>query len=172
MDKKSSADPVPEGVERPLVYVQVAPEFSNTVSEDRLRALAESALGHEGAWGEASLVITDNEGIRGLNRDYLGKDVPTDVLSFPVQEKVGPDASGQFVEAPEGEGYLGDVVVSYPRAVAQAEEQGHSVAEELALLIVHGMLHLLGYDHAIPEERAVMWARQEEILALATSARD
>jgi probable rRNA maturation factor len=169
MDKKSSAEPVLEGVGVHIAQVQIAPSFSDIVSEDHLRMVAESALHYEGAPGEATLVITDDEGIQGLNRDFLGKDAPTDVLSFSTQEEARPGGAcpgrnQQFVAAPEARGYLGDVIVSYPRAVAQAEEQGHPVEQELDLLIVHGMLHLLGYDHADEAERAIMWARQKEIL--------
>jgi probable rRNA maturation factor len=89
----------------------------------------------------------------------LGIDAPTDVLSFSAQEDGGP-----FVAAPEAGGYLGDVILSYPRAVEQARERGHSTEQELDLLIVHGILHLLGYDHASEGEKAVMWAQQEAIL--------
>ena len=164
MDKKSSAEPVLQGVEAQIAQVQIAPSFSDIVSEDRLRIVAEGVLHYEGALGEATLVVTDDEGIQGLNRDFLGKDAPTDVLSFSAQEEACPGRNQQFVAAPEAGGYLGDVIISYPRAVAQAEEQGHPVEQELDLLIVHGMLHLLGYDHANGAERAIMWARQEEIL--------
>ncbi len=129
------------------------------ISEEALRGIVEHALHHEGAEGGVTLVLTDDEGIRSLNRDFRGVDAPTDVLAFGAQE----EAAG-FVAAPGMEGYLGDVIVSYPRAVAQAAEQGHSVAEELALLIVHGVLHLLGYDHGTEAEKATMWARQEAIL--------
>ncbi|MGD2207209.1 MAG: rRNA maturation RNase YbeY, partial [Anaerolineae bacterium] len=136
--------------------VQVAAAFAEVVSAERLRAAAEAVLRHEKASGQATLVITDDEGIQALNRDFLGRDAPTDVLAFGVQE----EAEG-FVAAPEAAGYLGDVVVSYPRAVAQAQEHGHSVGRELNLLIVHGLLHLLGYDHADQDEKAAMWAQQE-----------
>ena len=67
--------------------------------------------------------------------------------------------------APEAGGYLGDVIISYPRAVSQAQEHGHSTEQQLDLLVVHGMLHLMGYDHADEEERAAMWARQDAILS-------
>ncbi len=70
-----------------------------------------------------------------------------------------------FISAPEAQNYLGDVVISFPTAERQAAAVGHSVAEELCLLTVHGVLHLLGYDHASPEEEADMWARQSQILA-------
>jgi probable rRNA maturation factor len=107
-----------------------------------------------------AIVVTDDEGIRSLNRDFLGQDTSTDVLSFAAQED-----GGAFVPAPEAGGYLGDVIVSLPRAAEQADREGHSLEHELKLLIIHGILHLLGYDHAEKEEKALMWARQETILS-------
>jgi len=142
------------------VEVQVAETFEGLVAADALRAVAEAALRQEGVAGEVTLVITDDVGIQELNRDFLDIDAPTDVLAFSAREE-----TGGFVSAPEASGYLGDVIVSYPRAAAQAGEQGHSVERELALLVVHGVLHLLGYDHAEAEEQTRMWARQEAILA-------
>jgi probable rRNA maturation factor len=141
------------------VEVQVAPAFVDLVSEERLRAAARAVLRHEGRAGELALVLTDDEGIQSLNRDFLEVDAPTDVLAFPAQGGDGP-----FVAAPGAGSYLGDVIVSYPRADAQAREQGHATAQELDLLIVHGVLHLLGYDHASGEDKAAMWTRQEAIL--------
>jgi probable rRNA maturation factor len=102
-----------------------------------------------------SLVIEDDARLHELNREFLGHDAPTDVLSFPAGED-DPDS---------GERYLGDVLVSYPRAAAQAAAGGHSVQDELTLLAVHGALHLLGYDHAGVNEKAAMWAVQARILA-------
>lgn len=141
------------------VEVQIASAFAGDLAVERLQAVAEAVLQQEGQMGELALVITDDEGIQTLNRDFLGKDTPTDVLSFSAQEDAGP-----FVSAPEAGGYLGDVIVSYPRAVEQANEHGHPLEQELNLLIVHGILHLLGYDHAGEGEKARMWARQEAIL--------
>jgi probable rRNA maturation factor len=141
------------------VEVQVAGEFEGVVSRERLRAVAEAVLRLEGVSGQATLVVTDDEGIQELNRDFRDVDAPTDVLAFSAREE-----AGAFVTAPEAGEYLGDVIVSYPRAVAQAAEQGHPVEQELNLLVVHGILHLLGYDHAEEEEKAIMWARQEAIL--------
>ena len=141
------------------VGVQIAPAFVDFVSEDRLRAAARVVLHHESRTGELAVVLTDDEGIRSLNRDFLDVDAPTDVLAFPTQGGDGP-----FVAAPGTGSYLGDVIISYPRAEAQAREQGHATAQELDLLIVHGVLHLLGYDHATAEERAAMWACQEAAL--------
>ena len=141
------------------VEVQIAPAYAGAVRAEGLQAMVEAVLHHEGRVGEVTLVLTDDEGIQALNRDFLGLDAPTDVLSFSAQEDGGP-----FVAAPEMGSYLGDVIVSYPRAVAQANEHGHPVQQELNLLVVHGVLHLLGYDHVDEEEKAVMWARQEAIL--------
>lgn len=148
------------------VEVQIAPALAVPVTTglplaERLREIARAVLRHEGRQGELTLVVTDDEGIRALNRDFLGLDVPTDVLSFSAQEEGGP-----FISAPEVGSYLGDVIMSYPRAVEQAQEQGHSTEQELSLLIVHGVLHLLGYDHADDAEKAVMWARQDAILSI------
>ena len=142
------------------IDIQIAPAFASVLSAERLRMIVEAVLRHERATGGVTVVITDDHGIQALNRDFLGRDTATDVLAFGAQEETEPG----FVSAPEAGDYLGDVIVSYPRAVAQAAEQGHSAGEELALLVVHGVLHLLGYDHATEEERAIMWARQEAIL--------
>ena len=141
------------------VEVRIDPSFADQLSAQRLRQIAEAVLRQEGRQGQVSLVIVGDEEIRVLNRDYLDRDAPTDVLAFAAQEMAGP-----FVAAPEAAAYLGDVIVSYPRAQAQARERGHSTEQELGLLIVHGLLHLLGYDHADEEEKARMWARQDEIL--------
>ena len=150
-----------EGTE---VEVQIAPGLidgapEGLLSPERLRAVVEAALRSEDTSGELALVITDDQGIQELNRGFLGRDAPTDVLAFGAQEDDGP-----FVAAPGAGGYLGDVIVSFPRAAAQASELGHPVQQELDLLIVHGVLHLLGYDHAGEEEKARMWARQDMIL--------
>jgi probable rRNA maturation factor len=162
MDKRSSADEMRSTGAIPVensVDVQVAPAFAAAVSEDRLRQVAEVVLRYEGSHGQVTVVVTDDVGIQELNCDFLGIDAPTDVLSFGAQE-----ASGPFVAAPDADNYLGDVILSYPRAAAQAAEQGHAAARELDLLVVHGLLHLLGYDHASDADQAVMWARQDEIL--------
>lgn len=142
------------------VEVQVAKAFAGMLSAERLRAVVEAVLHAEDRSGQVTLVITDDEGIRELNRDFLDRDITTDVLAFSAQED-----GGAFVAAPEAGDYLGDVIVSYPRAVAQASEFGHSPERELCLLAVHGALHLLGYDHVGDEEKATMWAKQEAILS-------
>ncbi len=154
---------MPENAPQADIDVQIAPDYAGDLSAERLRAVARAVLRAEDWIGagpsELALVITDDDGIRSLNRDFLGYDTPTDVLAFPALEDGGP-----FVAAPEAGGYLGDVIVSYPRAVAQAQERGHSPQQELNLLVVHGILHLLGYDHADDEGKVTMWARQDAIL--------
>ena len=154
---------MPEDAVQAEIDIQIAPDYAAAVPEERLRAAARAVLRVEdradaGPAG-LTLVITDDDGIQSLNRDFLGYDAPTDVLAFPALEDNGP-----FVAAPEAGGYLGDVIVSYPRAMAQAQERGHSPGQELDLLVVHGILHLLGYDHADDEAKAAMWARQDAIL--------
>jgi probable rRNA maturation factor len=103
-----------------------------------------------------TVVIVDNAYIQNLNRQYRQVDAPTDVLSFP--------ADPPPVEIENEPPYLGDLVIAYPYAVAQAEREGHRVRDSLALLVVHGTLHLLGYDHDTAEKRAAMWAAQDAAL--------
>jgi probable rRNA maturation factor len=124
-----------------------------------LGSVAQATLEAEGL-GTAvlTLVVTDDEAVRALNRDYLGIDAPTDVLSFG-------GGSPDFVNPPDAEAYLGDLVIAYPQASAQASAAGHTIEAELALLVVHGVLHLLGYDHVRSKDKAAMWGRQSDILS-------
>jgi len=100
--------------------------------------------------------------VKQLNRDYRGVDEPTDVLAFYMLPQQGADSS--FALPPDGVTRLGEVIISYPQAVAQAREQGHSPERELALLVIHGILHLLSYDHEEPEEESKMRERERELL--------
>jgi probable rRNA maturation factor len=145
-----------------MIYIQIAenlirPDGSKPVES----ALLERAVSQALAFAETrsqvdvTVVLADDAQIQDLNRQFLGVDAPTDVLAFPSDE-VDPDS-----QAP----YLGDVILSYPRAQSQASAAGHYVEAELQLLVVHGVLHLLGYDHADEEQKAAMWAAQAEILA-------
>ena len=142
------------------ITIQVAPHLGAKVDEVALRRLAAEVLSQEevAEQTELSLLITDDEALRELNRRFRGVDAPTDVLSF------GAGTEGRFVSAPEGPPYLGDVVISYQRARAQAEELGQAAERELELLVVHGILHLLGYDHQ--EEAAAQEMREREELIL------
>lgn len=115
---------------------------------------------------EISVMFTDNEEIRRLNRKHRNIDRATDVLSFPLIEY---DQDGYVVEEdmdfnPNGEMLLGDIVISLERADEQSKEYGHSFEREVGFLTVHSMLHLLGYDHETPEDEAEMFGYQEEIL--------
>ncbi len=142
------------------VHIEVDEAFRPRVDVADLEAIVRRTLAAEGVTeGEVTLVITDADRVRALNCEFRGVDAPTDVLSFPWQ-------AGEPVPSPEEarSPYFGDVIIAFPVAEEQATRYGHSVQEELRLLTVHGVLHLLGYDHATPEEEAVMWARQEAIL--------
>ena len=110
---------------------------------------------------EISLSIVTNDEIHDINKQFRNIDSPTDVLSFPqlTFEK------GEEADVNEnGEIVLGDIIISIDRAKEQAEESGHSLKRELAFLSVHSMLHLMGYDHMVPEEEEDMFRRQKEIL--------
>ena len=113
---------------------------------------------------ELGLVIAGAERMRQLNLSYLGEDTPTDVLAFAMlPEPAGGDLT-PFVAPPDGIKHLGEVIIAYPQAVIQAEEHHHSVKREVAILVIHGVLHLLGYDHDKPEPEQEMRAREAEIL--------
>ena len=109
------------------------------------------------------ITLTNNEEIHKINKEYRDVDRPTDVLSFPMYER--DEIAGLKNDTDdEIEKILGDIIVSIEKVREQAEEYGHSFERELAYLVTHGMLHLLGYDHMIEEEKAVMRKREEEIL--------
>ena len=122
---------------------------------------------------EVNLILTDNDAIQEINRDYRQIDRPTDVLSFPMIDFEKESDFSHVEEAVEdyfnpetGELMLGNIVISKERAKEQAEEYGHSVEREFAFLIAHSMLHLLGYDHMKDEERLVMEKKQREVLEM------
>ena len=106
---------------------------------------------------EVSILLTDDAEIQALNRHYRQIDAPTDVLAFAMREGIDSDLNPHL---------LGDVVISLQTAQRQSLAQGHALEIELALLTVHGILHLLGYDHQMPEEAAMMFEKQEAILRL------
>ena len=109
--------------------------------------------------GEVSVTLTNNEYIHTLNKQYRGIDRPTDVLSFALNESEEPD-----VEDGPDVNVLGDLVISVERAKEQAADYGHSVKREIAFLTVHGMLHLLGYDHMEEEDRIEMEVEQRFVM--------
>jgi probable rRNA maturation factor len=110
---------------------------------------------------EVSVVFLDDEAIRGYNRSYRGVDASTDVLSFAMQEETEADMP---LVSPAEEVLLGDILISWPRALQQSEDYGHSLTREVGFLFTHGLLHLLGYDHLEPAAEAEMFALQEELL--------
>ena len=120
---------------------------------------------------EVNVLLTDNEGIQEINREQRKIDRPTDVLSFPMADyPVAGDFSDIEERDPDafhpetGELILGDIIISMDKVKEQAKAYGHSNTRELAFLVAHSMLHLMGYDHMVEEERIVMERKQEEIL--------
>lgn len=131
-------------------------ESKSPFSKDLLRRAVSAAFAHQSISldSELTIVLADDARLQELNREYLGIDAPTDVLSFPASE----------TDPETGARYIGDILISIPRAQAQAEAAGHPLESEVQLLVVHGVLHLLGHDHAGIEEKAQMWKAQAEIL--------
>lgn len=147
------------------INVLIDDELEGHLDAGWLQRIGEQVLTLEEADPEAelSLLITSQERVRELNRKYLGKDAPTDVLAFPMLAADEEPAS--FILPPDGIRHLGEVIISYPQAVIQAGEQGHSTDKEIAILVIHGVLHLLGYGDESPELRKQMQARGQEILS-------
>ncbi len=152
------------------INVLIEGVFEGCPTKDWLRKEAEKVLAAEGVQDavELSLVITTQEKIQELNKTYRGKDKPTDVLAFYLES--GKDSS--FISPPDNVRRLGDVIISFPQAVTQAKEHQHSIKKELTILIIHGILHLLGYDHENRADKGKMRAREEAILAELTGMID
>ena len=150
-----------------LITVQVEEQYEGRVDADALHRLAIGVLKAEGKRGplELGIVVTTDDEVHSLNRQYLGHDYKTDVISFGMEDEMGEEIA--FLTPEERPEYLGDVVISYDRAAEQGPEYGHSAEREVALLMVHGLLHLLGYDDTDDESRARMHARQNELVLLA-----
>ncbi|HEY4688658.1 MAG TPA: rRNA maturation RNase YbeY [Anaerolineae bacterium] len=139
------------------IDVHVALRQAETIRAAALKQAALAALDVARVRRAAALtiVIAGDATLRKLNREFLGIDAPTDVLSFPTAR------SGTSAEQKE---YLGDVILSLARAKAQAKQGGHPLVDELRLLVIHGVLHLLGYDHDTPERQRRMWSAQARAL--------
>lgn len=141
--------------------------------EDIIICVVEAALDYENCPYEAevNVLITDNEDIRQINKEYRNMDNPTDVLSFPMIEYEKPsdfdgleEMANDYFNPETGELLLGDIVISADKVEEQAEKYGHTLTRELAFLVAHSVLHLCGYDHMEDEERLLMEKKQEEIL--------
>lgn len=144
-----------------MIYIQIDETIETAeplaaLDQASIERAASQVLLHAGVdpGAEATIVLSGDAQLQALNRQFLGIDAPTDVLSFPGGD-TDPDSEAL---------YLGDVIISLSRAQAQADAGGYTLLDELQLLVVHGMLHLLGHDHAREEEKARMWAIQAQIL--------
>ncbi len=119
---------------------------------------------------EVSITIVDNQEIQKTNKEFRNINKPTDVLSFPMIEYdeagdfTGIDETDDYFNPDTGELVLGDIIISFDKAISQAEEYGHSVERELGFLVVHSMLHLFGFDHINQEDSELMFKKQIDIL--------
>ncbi|MBT3314696.1 MAG: rRNA maturation RNase YbeY [Anaerolineae bacterium] len=140
-----------------MIEISYSPALEKKFDERLIKSTILTALENQAAPKDAtlSILLTDDEQIRSLNRDYRGFDAPTDVLSFEVHER----------DPETGSLYLGEIIVSMPYAAKQALQNDHPLEAEIQLLVVHGILHLLGHDHAENEEKTIMWAAQAKILS-------
>ncbi len=134
-------------------------EFSKEIEENVRAAAEKTAELYDVPNAEVSITLTNNQYIHKLNLEYRKIDRPTDVLSFALNESEEPD-----VEGGPDVNVLGDIIISVERAEEQAAEYGHSLKREMAFLTVHGMLHLLGYDHMEEEERKEMEEEQRYVM--------
>jgi probable rRNA maturation factor len=139
-----------------MISLEISDHYQGRVDPGILERAAQATLTsrQEHPTPGVTIVITDDAQLQRLNREFLGINAPTDVLSFPAN----------YVDPETGEFYLGDIIISYPQAASQATIAEQPIENELQLLVVHGILHLLGYDHQEDEEKDRMWAIQESIL--------
>lgn len=133
-----------------------------TLIEDVLQFAADYL--HLAADTEMSVTFVNNQRIQTFNRDYRGKDLPTDVISFALEDEVAEEDPIIFTEAVDIPRNLGDIIISVEKADEQAKEYGHSFERELGFLAVHGFLHLNGYDHMEPADEAAMFELQKKVL--------
>ena len=150
------------------IEFQIDDKFTSLVHATDMTRAAVETLRHEGVSGAGlSISITDDETVRHLNNQYRGVDAPTDVLSFTNDLESGA-RNDDFVVTPEladqEAAFLGDIIIALPYTMRQAEHYDNSVNAELRLLIVHGLLHLLGYDHDTQEAESSMWEAQTAVL--------
>lgn len=127
------------------------------LDEKALRTLSAKLLRdfYETDLPELTFSVVRSDEIRDLNRQFRDVDEVTDILSFPAESEIDPET---------GVEYLGDLLVCLERAEDQARDAGHALQDEISLLLIHGLLHLLGYDHGSPEEKAEMWALQQDYI--------
>ena len=138
------------------VQVTINPEYNSLISSEWLETLIKHVLESyfEDPDCQVSIALENDTAVQDLNRQYREMDSTTDVLSF----------EGGYQDPESGFFHLGDIIISVPQTQKQAIAAGHSFKQELALLAVHGILHLRGYDHAEPQEKEVMWHEQDKVL--------
>ena len=143
-----------------MLIIECSPAFAPQLDQAYLEHLTDVVLNGEKVSGatEISLLITDDTGIQVINQEYRNLGTATDVLSFSLL----PAAGETFVTPPDEAKQLGDIIISYERAIAQATEYDHSVRQELGELYVHGLLHILGYDHEKPDDARIMAEKEEK----------
>ncbi|MSQ33070.1 MAG: rRNA maturation RNase YbeY [Dehalococcoidia bacterium] len=141
------------------VNIQLAAAYRDRLDPAWVEQVARAVLETEGTSGpiEVGILICGAKRVRALNRRYLGHDYDTDVIAFALTE-------GEGRSPPDGVIHLGEAIISYPQARKQAARYGHSLQRELALLIAHGVLHLLGYDDQDPQREPRMRAREAAVL--------
>lgn len=162
------------------IEISIDQRYRRELSEDWLRMVADCALEvalPPGQTGQMSLLVSGDATVQRLNREYRGLDEVTDVLSFSPSHPGHWEGGGSlkadglpFILPPDQLPVLGDVAISYPQARRQARARNEPVPKELALLLIHGVLHLVGYDHREPEETALMQA--QELAALSAAFQD
>ena len=145
-----------------MIFLEKIEGLTPDISANLVEDTALKTLKHQSAPADADLtiVLSDDIQLQELNHQWMGVDAPTDVLSFPSDE----------TDPESGNRYLGDILISVQRAAEQAKTAGHTVEAEVQLLVVHGVLHLLGHDHAEASEKAKMWQAQDAIVAALAAA--
>ncbi len=146
------------------IYVEIDIEAEGAPEAGWFESVAGDVLKAEGVTTpyEVGIILTDQETVHALNRQYRNVDSPTDVIAFYTEDH-GPDAA-PFVLPGDGVRRIGDIVISLQQATEQALEEHHSVEQELCLLVTHGLLHLLGYDHETPDDAPRMRGREAVLM--------
>lgn len=137
-----------------MINIVIPDIYTQEIEPGLIEKTVLAIIKHLSSEVDVSIVLESDEGIQKLNAQFRGIDSPTDVLSF----------SSDDIDPETGQRYLGDIIISYPCAMAQAELAGHSVKNEVQLLIIHGMLHLMGYDHDTETNKKDMWQKQDKLL--------
>ncbi|MBQ3552758.1 MAG: rRNA maturation RNase YbeY [Clostridia bacterium] len=139
-----------------MIEINFAVQADMDIIRGCIKRAVEFTLCFLGKSGDVSVLVVDDDTIHRMNLIYRDVDRPTDVLSFP-------DSEGDQLIAP-GSPYLGDIALSYDRAKAQADEYGHTFEREITFLVIHGLLHLMGYDHMVKADEEKMFKTQNNIL--------